>query len=391
MRNIQYILTMLLGVVCFDAYASVRDDLIKTQKEIDDATWRNKKLDDENAALARKSAELSIQMVRTAAELQASEAKLSAIEEKLRILTEQITEKTDSLIAHKKDLAVMIEAAIKLSQTPQEAVILMPGNMMENMKSSRALKMTADSIKSKANDIHAQMLELEQLKEKVTKNQEEAVSQRSRLEEKRNILKAQLAEHKAMQQKLDLERNEIKARVQALAKKAEDLKSLIDSLEKEQRWAGKFWQNEEIDADTSKPTGEKGKLRSFRSAKGGIRVPAAGRLVQRYGVTGRSGTSKGITIVTRDSAQVTSPYDAEVLFTGSFMEYGKVVILRHSDGFHTLLAGITKIDTSVGDFLLEGEPIGAMGDTESSNRLYMEMRLNNQPIDPTPWVRGLKK
>jgi septal ring factor EnvC (AmiA/AmiB activator) len=80
-----------------------------------------------------------------------------------------------------------------------------------------------------------------------------------------------------------------------------------------------------------------------------------------------------------------------VVFTGPFLTYGQMVIIRHSDDFHTLLAGLVKIDVTVGQFLLEGEPIGAMGDSESSNRLYIELRQNNQPIDPASWIKGLNK
>lgn len=377
-------------------------DLAKTKKEISEANTLAKKLDNEAENLAQKSADLSAKMVETAGELQASEAKLSAIEEKLRILTEQITEKTSSLIAHKKDLAVMIQAAIKLSQTPQEAIILMPGDMMNNMKASRALKMTADSIKYQAQSIHEQMVELESLKDKVTKNQEEAVTQRAQLEEKKSLLKTQITEHKELQQKINSEQRKNKERVQSLAKKAEDLKDLIVALEKEkeereqeQEQLRQQQKQEEIKLDPNQATGEKGDLRSFKEAKGNIRVPAAGKLAQKYGGEENNGigkvTSKGMTITTRSGAQVTAPYDAEVIFAGMFMEYGKMIILRHSDGFHTLLAGMTKIDASVGEFLLEGEPIGAMGDKETNNRLYMELRFNNQPIDPTPWIHGLSK
>ncbi len=381
-----------LGLNINPLYASQKDDLAQTKKEIEAVSARTAKLEKEAKIITEKYAEISAQMVKTAAALQASEAKLSAIEEKLRILTEQITEKTTILSARKKDLAVMIQAAIKLSQTPEEAVILMPGDMMNNMKASRALKMTADSIKLQAQSIHEQMLELELLKEKVIKNQEEAKIERDQLSEKRKLLKIQIAEHKALQQKLNAEKNEAKARAIALAKKAEDLQELITALEKEQAQERKKQKDtEELQADNEKPAGEKGKLRSFVSAKGDIRIPAAGKLTQRYGVGGRNETSKGITITTRMGAQVTSPYDAEVLFTGPFMGYGKMIILRHKDGFHTLLAGMARIDVAVGDFLTEGEPIGSMGEREPNNRLYMELRQNNQPVNPAAWVRGMNK
>jgi septal ring factor EnvC (AmiA/AmiB activator) len=380
-------LPLFLVLIANPVFASPDEELKKTQEKINEEKLRSKKLEYEDKRLAEKYAKLTAQMVKTATSLQSSEARLSAIEEKLRILSEQISEKTESLTARKKDLAVMVQAAIKLSQTPKEAVILMPGDMMNNMKASRALKMTSDSIKYQAQSIREQMKELEKLKEKVTKNQEEAVAERVKLEEQRALLKVQIAEHNAMRQKLTIEQKAAKARIQQLAKKAEDLQDLIVALEKEKVQQ----KEEEITTDTSQPEGEKGELRSFKAAKGKVRVPAAGKLTERFGVEGHNETSKGITITTRLGAQVTAPYDAEVLFTGPFMEYGKMIILRHSDGFHTLLAGMAKIDTSVGEFLLEGEPIGAMGDKEPNNQLYMELRSNNHPIDPSPWIRGMNK
>ena len=68
-----------------------------------------------------------------------------------------------------------------------------------------------------------------------------------------------------------------------------------------------------------------------------------------------------------------------------------MVIIHHSDNFHTLLAGLQKIDVEVGQFLLEGEPIGAMGDDADEQELYVELRKDNQPIDPAPWMSALKR
>ncbi len=388
-----YNLAIMLILLCPPQYAfaaSPNEELQKTQKELEAQKERGKKLAEENRMLAAKYKKLNEQMVKTAADLQSSEAKLSAIEDKLRSMTLQINEKTEALNIRKKDLATMVQASLKLSQTPPEAIILMPGDMMDNMKASRALKMTVDSIKFQSGVIRKQMAELEAMKQSLTKNQEDANSERARLSEQRELLKTQIAEHSIIQKKLNAQQQEVRAKTQSLARKAKDLKDLIISLEREKELERKK-QEDEIESDTSQPEGEKGQLRSFADAKGHIRVPAAGKLSQRFGESKLNETTKGIIITTRPGAQVTSPYDAEVLFTGPFMEYGSMIILRHSDGFHTLLAGMSKIDASVGDFLLEGEPIGAMGDDENNNRLYMELRSNNQPIDPAPWVRGLNK
>lgn len=378
---------LLIAVFSSSAFSTPHDELKKTKEEISKAGIYVKELADKSKDLSAKLASLSKKMVETAKELQASEAKLSSIEEKLGILAAQINEKTESLTLRKKELAAAIQAAVRLSQTPKEAVILMPGDMMNNMKASKALKITTDSIKTEAGIINIQMKELKKLKEKVEENQEEAARENKLLEEKRKKLNEQIKEHKQIQQKLNAEQKATKEKIRALSRKAEDLQQLISVLEKEQEEKRK--KEEELRVKSGIPQGERGKLRSFSAAKGHIRVPAAGRLSQKYGAAGYNRTSKGIIIKTRENAQVTTPFDAEVIFTGPFMEYGRMVILRHSDGFHTLLAGINEIDVYVGSFLLEGEPIGSMGNGEN-NRLYMEIRHNNQPVNPAGWVYGIK-
>ncbi len=396
MQKLSLTLALTLALAsAHSAFASPSDELAQTQKEIKTVSANVAKLDEEEKKLRAKAKELQAQMVKTAAELQASEAELSALEEKTRILNEQITAKTAELLVKKKNLATMIAASIKLSQTPPEAIILMPGDMAENMKASRALKMTADNIKAESESIKNQMVELEGLKTTVEANKQDAAARKAKLDEQKSLLKKQMAEHYDLRKKLKNEQSAAKSRVAALAKKAGDLQSLIASLEQEKaaQIAEKkqAQEDDELGEDSRKPSGDKGKLRSFKAAKGNIRVPAAGKLSQKFGVVSKNETSKGITITTRGSAQVTAPYDAEVVFTGPFMAYGRMIILRHSDGFHTLLAGMAKIDASVGDYLLEGEPIGSMGDKEPNNRLYMELREDNEPTDPANWLRGMRK
>ena len=371
-------------------FADPQQELSKTNKELKQASINTAKLEAELKKLAVKEKELKSQMVKTAGELQSSEAELSSVEEKMRILNNQIEEKTTILANKKRNMAVMVQAVVKLSQTPEEAIILMPGDMQESMKASRALKMTTDSIKQEAEDIRKQMAELANMKEKLQKDQQEATERKAELEEQRKLLKAQIAEHSAMKKKLQHERQAAKEKAQNLARRASDLQDLIAGLEREKAQMRKGEvEGADIEEDSSAPSWKKGKLRSFLAAKGKIRVPAAGKLVQKFGVEGKNDTSKGVTIVTRANAPVTSPFDAEVIFTGPFMDYGRVVILRHSNGFHTLLAGLAHIDASVGDYVVAGEPVGSMG--EQSTRLYMELRSDNQPTDPAPWIRGMGK
>lgn len=383
-------LLLLAFLVPFPAHATAREELDQTKQDIEQARIHQLELASQAKKLEVELKSLQEKLVTTAQSVQKSESELSSTEDKLRILNEQMETKQDALAGRKKELAALVQAALRLSRTPPEAIIMMPGDTGQAMKASRALKMTSESIRQETESIGLQMAELKRLQEKVAKRRDEQSRQQAKLDQERRFLEDQLAQRQALQAKLNRQQRQEADKLDQLAKKASDLQDLVASIEKEK---AALERAPEVKASTGAPRGVRGKLRSFASAKGGIRTPVAGRLVQRFGTPGshNNGSSKGIAIFTRAGAQVVSPYDGEVVFAGPFLGYGQLVIIRHSDDFHTLLAGFKKIDANAGQFLLEGEPIGAMGESEAGNRLYVELRKNNQPVDPAPWISGLNK
>ncbi len=130
-------------------------------------------------------------------------------------------------------------------------------------------------------------------------------------------------------------------------------------------------------------------LRSFAAARGAMVFPASGRVSRRYGeAEGVGMSSKGLTIQTRSGAQVVAPFEGRVEFAGPFRGYGQILIIEHGDGYHSLLAGLDRIDGAVGQWLVAGEPVGVMksGGGEAKPALYIELRHHGQPIDPGPWL-----
>ena len=343
---------------------------------MEQAQARQSELAEKNRKIEEELKELQQQLVATAGDVQSGEVDLSKSEEKLKILSDQMRRKSDALAAREKNLNALILAALRLSHTPPEAVVMMPGDSMQAVKASRALKMASGSIRREINGIRLQMAELAQLKDKIAANRAEFTKKQAGLDKIRQSLRNRLSARQALQEKLWHEQRAQAKKLAGLSKKAEDLQGLVATLkqgEKEQ-----------------KAPGQKGKLRPFAEAKGHLKTPVAGKLIRPFGIAaGRNETSKGIQIDARARAQVVAPYDGEVVFAGPFRGYGKLVIIRHSDDFHTLLAGLDKITTSPGEFLLEGEPIGAMGEKSPANRLYVELRKDTQPIDPAAWIGGL--
>lgn len=129
----------------------------------------------------------------------------------------------------------------------------------------------------------------------------------------------------------------------------------------------------------------------FSQGQGRMPFPARGNVVFRYGQTNEFGVvNKGIGIGTRRGAQVIATYDGQVAFAGPFRGYGLLLIIEHSEGYHTLLAGMARIDANVGQRLLAGEPVGVMGQDEAKPTLYVELRRNGQPVNPLPWLTAQK-
>ena len=137
-----------------------------------------------------------------------------------------------------------------------------------------------------------------------------------------------------------------------------------------------------------KPAEAPPKAEPITNARGRLAMPSQGQIVERYGQRTKAGqTSKGLRIETRPDALVVATYDGRVAFAGPFRGYGQILIIEHGEGYHTLLAGLSEIYGTVGQWLLAGEPIGKMDPAGSANPvLYVEFRRRGQPINPLPWL-----
>jgi septal ring factor EnvC (AmiA/AmiB activator) len=129
-------------------------------------------------------------------------------------------------------------------------------------------------------------------------------------------------------------------------------------------------------------------VRPFPDSGASLRMPARGRVVRHYGQSaGTEGAAKGINIEARGGAQVVAPYDGQVVYAGPFRRYGQILIIEHGGRYHTLLAGLDRIDAVVGQWLLAGEPVGILSSPQDGNpELYFELRRAGQPINPLPWL-----
>ncbi|MBL8707120.1 MAG: peptidoglycan DD-metalloendopeptidase family protein [Rhodospirillales bacterium] len=127
-------------------------------------------------------------------------------------------------------------------------------------------------------------------------------------------------------------------------------------------------------------------IRTAAPQRGAMINPVAGRIVRQFGQTDDAGTaSKGLVFNAGAGARVVAPYDGQIVYAGPFRGFGRILIIEHSGGYHTMLSGLGRIDCAVGQWVVAGEPLAMMGDQGGAG-LYVELRRDGQPVNPVPWL-----
>jgi hypothetical protein len=77
-----------------------------------------------------------------------------------------------------------------------------------------------------------------------------------------------------------------------------------------------------------------------------------------------------------------------VVYTGWSGGYGNLVRVRHANGAESWYAHLSTVDVRAGDEVRAGDRLGAVGGTGNSTgpHLHLEIRVDDQPVDPMPWL-----
>jgi murein DD-endopeptidase MepM/ murein hydrolase activator NlpD len=97
----------------------------------------------------------------------------------------------------------------------------------------------------------------------------------------------------------------------------------------------------------------------------------------------------GIDLVEPMGSPVYAADDGVVALVGSSTQgYGKYVVIAHSGGLDTLYGHLSATLVSVGQTVSQSQPIGLEGSTGNSTgaHLHFELRINQKPVDPTPYL-----
>jgi septal ring factor EnvC (AmiA/AmiB activator) len=343
---------------------------------------RSQSLDKELVELRQKSIEF-------AQHAQESEVLMSQLELQLIELHDEAIHRESLLNLRRRQLSGTLGALERLSLNPPRSLLIGPGNPLDTVRSAVLLRTALPRLASDANALRQKIDTLEQVKNDIRVQSAKLARSADALAVERAQLTPIMQRKAALQKQTVMEGQRVAKEVEILAGQAQSLRDLMARLGDRSSKTSQLPSNQEnVTGRTTsvllkRPEG----IRPFPDNDSVVR-PVQGRVDQRYGERGEFGNaSRGITIATREHAQIVAPHDGKVVFAGSFRRYGQILIIEHGGGYHTVLAGLAQIDCVVGQWLLAGEPVGSMGRDESDQTaLYVELRRNGQPINPLPWM-----
>lgn len=217
---------------------------------------------------------------------------------------------------------------------------------------------------------------------------ERYVETRRQLEEERQLLESRRLERAAWQERESERRDQLvrlRRRRERLLEKvmierrqlAERSDRLQDKEQKLSRLIGSLTGITPLDGTP---------IQEFRGA---LDWPLEGEIVAGFGprLDPRYRTEvphNGVDIVMEPEGRppVKAIFPGEVLFAGPFEGYGLMVVAHHPGRVFTLYAGLEDLQVAKGDMLSLGQVLGTVAE-----RLYFELRHENQPEDPVDWLR----
>jgi septal ring factor EnvC (AmiA/AmiB activator) len=368
-----------------------------------------KQLESEVASLKKDQDTITAALIQSAKTDKKLQQDIADIAEKLVSLHEQEAGIRTSLRARRGVLAEVLAALQRMGLNPPPAILVRPDDALASVRSAVLLGAVVPEMREQVEELTGDLKDMQTVTASISQEREKLQQTRTTQAEEQKRQSLLLDEKKKLQAQSEQEMEAQRKRSEELAAKAGSLKDLIDGLDKQMagvRDAADAARKAEADRLASareragEATPDDNHLRAqtnFASLQGKLVLPAAGKTSRRFGdKDGAGGAMMGQVLETLPSATITSPSDGVVLYAGPFRSYGQLLILDAGNGYHIVMAGMGRIDVVQGQFVLAGEPVGAMGDKllasvapievgNGAPLLYIEFRKDGKPVDPAPW------
>ena len=373
--------------------AATREELRQALADGRTAEARSKLLEAEAARAVAAADKTARQAAALAARIQQAEAGIAVARARIGLVDRERRSLREQLGAEQRPVIRLTAALQQFSRRPVALAVLRPGSVRDMVYTRALLSSAVPVVRQRTSHLRSQLARDRELRRQAAL----AVSGLSEETATLAVRRQQLAEIETRQRLASRAATGNAARegerALALAEQARDLNALVGELDRagtlRRRLAAlpgpvlRPVRPEDAQLATTPPP---------MAASGGAGpppapylLPVAGRTVLGFGATGAGGTSRGVTLAPRPGAQVIAPAAGRVAFAGPYRGYGRIVIVEHQNGWTSLVTGLARVDTRVGDRLVAGSPLGVAG--QGRPTISLELRRDNDPVNPLQYLR----
>lgn len=344
-------------------------------------------------------------LIETAGRLKAFESKLDSSERRLETLAVTQDALKRSLNARRAVIGEVLAALQRMGRKPPPAILVEPREMLDAVRAALAMGGVLPELRVQVDVIVADLQDLTRLRDEIATEQDRTKRDMAELARERTRLTALIdARRDRLSESEKIVAQELK-RAGDLAREAKTMRELLHKLESEIAASEKAAAENRSSSDReSREVRDKvaalsgrdpARLQTqtpFAQLRGALNLPVSGRILRQFGDPDPAGgQARGQAIETRPGSIVTAPADGTVAFAGPFRSFGQLLIVNAGGGYYILMAGMSRLDVGVGQFVLAGEPVAAMGPSDQAKAktqglvFYVEFRKDGQSIDPAPW------
>lgn len=399
-----------------DKRGEIGRELQELSRSIELSAEKSRALEESIAALAKTSENLRAALIESAGRRKDLERRIAASERKLA----EFGVREDAIRASFRErrgvLAEVLGALERMGRNPPPALLVSPEDALGSVRSAILLGAVVPGIRRETERLAASLAELADLRRAGQAERADLlISMQGRQEEERRM-DMLLVENDKLTRKNAAELEAERSRSEELARKAGNLEGLISSLESEISSVREAMEKARAEEARQRQLTEEQRQKArelaesalpdknriapaqlFSELKQKLDLPVTGDILRSFGDPDGTGhQARGMVIAASPGAVVTAPADGLVVFAGQFRSYGEMIILNMGDGYHVVLAGMDRIDTRQGKFVLSGEPLATMGEKRVASAmalaletdrptLYIEFRKDGSPVDSRPW------
>jgi murein hydrolase activator len=349
-------LLLALAALPVAARAPHARDVARLQAEYRDEQARARRLRSEAAQAAREIADLDRQLAGLRGAVDRDGDLIDAQRARLRDLGQREAALVAQLSQTQGRQSRLLSALQMMSRKPPPPLLVSSDKAIDTVRASILMRAIAPELQARAMGLADRQAEIIRIRRLAALNSEQLFTSESARGDRRAEIESLSARKSALQSVLAAEARTAERASRALETRLRALDATVPSID--------------IDAE---PVADR--LPAGRSR---LTPPVNGAPSVRFG--GRSSGWRW----RADGTEARAPAVGRVVHVGPLAGWGDVVILDLGPGWRAVVAGLDEASVELGARVAEGQTLGRAG---ADGEIYFELRRDERPIDPAPWLR----